>query len=325
MSYYKYKPRELDKSEIDWSSLTKTLSDSLMAEKTRRETAKMDIETKHAEQLQKLNEFEQGLNPVLNDVAMKAAQDSRQFLLQNHKLMTSGLKSVDDAKLVKQRVMDTWTNVNSALKTFNENDKRLSELDGKGNEATRKVIADQLNLKNKKLYHDPNTGSGYWVNVDENGDIDMNTILPVKAMNTIQHQEFETFDVNAESEKATEKVADITTFITSTQDLTDPRLSGVYKQWIENETKSALSNDQKKASILMDYLGLEYSVDGKPSKRPVTYQRVKEYNKDGSMVMEDVTVDIGDVEIMLNKQTGELEPKLSPEQVKLAEDAYRPL
>jgi hypothetical protein len=294
-----------------------------MAEKTRRETAKMDIETKHAEQLQKLNEFEQGLNPVLNDVAMKAAQDSRQFLLQNHKLMTSGFKSVDDTKLVKQRVMDTWTNVNSALKTFNENDKRLSELDGKGNEATRKVIADQLNLKNKKLYHDPNTGSGYWVNVDENGDIDMNTILPVKAMNTIQHQEFETFDVNAESEKATEKVADITTFITSTQDLTDPRLSGVYKQWIENETKSALSNDQKKASILMDYLGLEYSVDGKPSKRPVTYQRVKEYNKDGSMVMEDVTVDIGDVEITLNKETGELEPKLSPEQIKLAEDAYK--
>jgi hypothetical protein len=323
MTYYGYKPREIDKTEIDWSALTKTLSDNLMAEKDRREAAKMDLETKQSEQLQKLNEFEQGLNPALNDVAMKAAQDSRQFLLQNHKLMTSGLKSVDDTKIVKQRVMDTWANMNTALKTFNENDKRLSEMDGKGNEATRKVVADQLNLKNKKLYFDPNTGSGYWANVDESGNIDMNTLLPVKAMNTIQHQEFETFDVNAESEKATEKVADITTFITSTQDLTDPRLSGAYKQWIENETKSALSNDQRKASILMDYLGLEYDVDGKPNKRTITYQRVKEYKSDGSMVMEDVTVDIGDVEIKLNKQNGELEPKLSPEQVKLAEAAYK--
>ena len=73
----------------------------------------------------------------------------------------------------------------------------------------------------------------------------------------------------------------------------------------------------------MDYLGLEYDVDGKPTSRSITYQRVKEYKDDGSMVMEDVTVDIGDVEMVLNKQTGELEPKLSPEQSKLAEDAYK--
>lgn len=323
MSYYKYKPRELDKTEIDWSSLTKILSDSLMAEKTRRETAKMDIETKHAEQLQKLNEFEQGLDPTANDFAMKQAQNARQFLLQNHKMMTSGFKSVDDSKLVKQRVQDTWTNINSSLKTYNDNYKRLSEKDGKGNEAVLKAMSNQLQLKNKQIYYDPNTGSGYYADVDKNGNIDMNSLLPVKAMNTIQHQEFETFDVNAQSAAVAKNVAQWKTFITSTQDLTDSRLNPNYQQWIENQAKSALSNDEKKASILMDYLGIEYDVDGKPSQRSVTYQRVKEYKDDGSMVMEDVTVNIGDVEMTLNKQTGKLEPKLTPEQAKLAEDAYK--
>lgn len=323
MSYYKYKPREVDRTVIDWSILTKNLSDGLIAEKERRESAKMELETKHAEQLQKLQEFEQGIDPSANDFAMKQAQNARQFLLQNHKMMTSGFKSVDDSKLVKQRVQDTWTNINSSLKTYNDNYKRLSEKDGKGNEAVLKAMSNQLQLKNKQIYYDPNTGSGYYADVDKNGNIDMNSLLPVKAMNTIQHQEFETFDVNAQSAAVAQNVSQWKTFITSTQDLTDSRLNPNYQQWIDNQAKSALSNDEKKASILMDYLGIEYDVDGKPSKRSITYQRVKEYKEDGSMVMEDVTVDIGDVEMTLNKQTGKLEPKLTPEQAKLAEDAYK--
>jgi hypothetical protein len=323
MSYYKYKPREVDRTVIDWSVLTKNLSDGLIAEKERRESAKMELETKHAEQLQKLQEFEQGIDPTANDFAMKQAQNARQFLLQNHKMMTSGFKSVDDSKLVKQRVQDTWTNINSSLKTYNDNYKRLSEKDGKGNEAVLKAMSNQLQLKNKQIYYDPNTGSGYYADVDKNGNIDMNSLLPVKAMNTIQHQEFETFDVNAQSAAVAQNVSQWKTFITSTQDLTDSRLNPNYQQWIDNQAKSALSNDEKKASILMDYLGIEYDVDGKPSKRSITYQRVKEYKEDGSMVMEDVTVDIGDVEMTLNKQTGKLEPKLTPEQAKLAEDAYK--
>jgi len=323
MSYYKYKPREVDRTVIDWATLTKNLSDGLIAEKERRESAKMELETKHAEQLQKLQEYEQGIDPTANDFAMKQAQNARQFLLQNHKLMTSGFKSVDDSKLVKQRVQDTWTNINNSLKTYNDNYKRLSEKDGKGNEAYLKAISNQLQLKNKQIYYDPNTGSGYYADVDKNGNIDMNSLLPVKAMNTIQHQEFETFDVNAQSAAVAQNVAQWKTFITSTQDLTDSRLNPNYQQWIDNQAKSALSNDEKKASILMDYLGIEYDVDGKPSQRTVTYQRVKEYKEDGSMVMEDVTVNIGDVEMTLNKQTGKLEPKLTPEQAKLAEDAYK--
>jgi hypothetical protein len=323
MSYYKYKPREVDRTVIDWAILTKNLSDGLIAEKERRESAKMELETKHAEQLQKVQEFEQGLDPTANDFAMKQAQNARQFLLQNHKMMTSGFKSVDDSKLVKQRVQDTWTNINSSLKTYNDNYKRLSEMDGKGNEAVLKALSNQLQLKNKQIYYDPNTGSGYYADVDKNGNIDMNSLLPVKAMNTIQHQEFETFDVNAQSAAVAQNVSQWKTFITSTQDLTDSRLNPNYQQWIDNQAKSALSNDEKKASILMDYLGIEYDVDGKPSQRTVTYQRVKEYKEDGSMVMEDVTVNIGDVEMTLNKQTGKLEPKLTPEQAKLAEDAYK--
>ena len=320
---YGYKARELDKTVIDWASVTKSISDNLSTEKKRREGLKLQLEEQHAEQLQKVDEFEQGINPDLNVFAMKQAQQTREFLLMNHKLMTSGLKSVDESKLIKQNVMNTWSALNTSLKTYNANASRLNELDGKGNEAVLKAMANQLEIQNKQIYHDPNTGAGYYASLDQEGNIDMNTLVPVRALNNIQSQSFETFDVDSESSKVARNVAEWKTFITSTQDLTDARGNPNYVQWIDNQTKKALSNDERVASVLMDYLGIEYDVDGNPSKRTVTYKRVKDYKANGEMIMEEVTEDIGDVEMRFDKSSGKLVPKLTEEQKKLAKAAYQ--
>jgi hypothetical protein len=322
-TYYKYKERDLDKSMIDWSGLTKTISDNLLKEKADREKRKFELEESYQEQLQKINEYEQGVDPTANEFAMKQAQQARDFLMENHKLMKAGLRPVNDSKLIKQRVGDTWSTLSNSLKTYNENFKRLSELDGKGNEAVLKAMSDQLDLKGKQIYYEPNTGAGYYVSVDKNGEIDMNTAVPVKALTNIQHQEFDTIDVNAEAAKVAKNAAQWKTFLTSTTDIKDARDNDNYKDWINNTTKSALSSDEKVASVLMDYLGIEYNTDGTPTKRTVSYQRVKEYGPTGELIMEDVTLDIGDVEMKFNPKSGKLEPQLTDEQKKYAEDAYK--
>lgn len=322
-TYYKYKERDLDKSMIDWSGLTKTISDNLLKEKADREKRKFELDQKAEEELNKLRNYEQGLDPTANEFAMKQAQQARAFLMENHKLMKAGLRPVNDSKLIQQRVGDTWSTLSSSLKTYNENFKRLSELDGKGNEAVLKAMSDQLDLKGKQIYYDPNTGAGYYVNVDKNGEIDMNTALPVKALTNIQHQEFDTIDVNAEAAKVAKNAAQWKTFLTSTTDIKDARLNPNYKSWIDNTTKSALSSNEKVASVLMDYLGIEYNTDGTPSKRTVSYQRVKEYGPNGELIMEDVKVDIGDVEMKFNPKSGKLEPQLTDKQKEYAEDAYK--
>lgn len=322
-TYYKYKERDLDKSMIDWSGLTKTISDNLLKEKADREKRKFELDQKAEEELNKLRNYEQGLDPTANEFAMKQAQQARAFLMENHKLMKAGLRPVNDSKLIQQRVGDTWSTLSNSLKTYNENFKRLSELDGKGNEAVLKAMSDQLDLKGKQIYYDPNTGAGYYVSVDKNGEIDMNTALPIKALTNIQHQEFETIDVNAEAAKVAKNAAQWKTFLTSTTDIKTARLNDNYKDWINNTTKSALNSDEKIASVLMDYLGIEYDVDGKPSKRSVSYQRVSGYGPTGELIMEDVKVDIGDVEMKFNPKSGKLEPQLTDEQKKYAEDAYK--
>jgi phosphopantetheinyl transferase (holo-ACP synthase) len=322
-TYYKYKERDLDKSMIDWSGLTKTISDNLLKEKADREKRKFELDQKAEEELNKLSNYEQGVDPTANVFAMKEAFQAKAFLMENHKLMKAGLRPINDSKLIQQRVGDTWSTLSNSLKTYNENFKRLRDLDGKGNEAVLKSMSDQLDLKNKKIYYDPNTGAGYYVSVDKNGEIDMNTALPVKALTNIQHQEFETIDVNAEAAKVAKNAAPWKTFLTSTTDIKTARLNDNYKDWINNTTKSGLNSDEKIASVLMDYLGIEYNLDGTPSKRSVSYQRVSGYGPTGELIMEDVKVDIGDVEMKFNPKSGKLEPQLTNEQKKYAEDAYK--
>lgn len=321
-TYYSYKDRDIDKSTIDWSGLTKTISDNLMNEKKRRENLKLEIEEKHQEQLKKLNEYEQGLDPNANLWAMQQAQQARSFLLENHKMMKTGIRPVNDSKLVKQRVNDSWDTVSSTMKTYNEEFKRLSEKDDKGSEAQLKALSNVLNLSNKKIHYDQD-GNGYYVSVDKKGNIDMNTALPIKAIGNMRHQDFESVNIDELTTKVASNVAEWKVFQSSTSDVMDPRQNKLYGEYLENKAKADLNTDQKLASALMDFGGLEYDLDGKPNKTNVTYKRVKEYKSDGTMVMEDVTVNVSDVEMKINPNTGKLEPKLSDEQKQLAKDLYK--
>ena len=135
MSYLGYKDRELDKSIIDWSGITKNISDGLMKTKNDREDQRFEIEKLQNEELDKINNYEQGDSLAQNTFIMKQAQSTRNLLIERHKLMKNGLVSVDDTKLFKQNVSNTWKQISESSKNFNANYKRLADSPGKMNEA----------------------------------------------------------------------------------------------------------------------------------------------------------------------------------------------
>ncbi|MGA1702785.1 MAG: hypothetical protein ACO393_04820 [Methylophilaceae bacterium] len=317
---YGYQERQLDKSVIDWSGLTKTISDNLVKEAQRRETLKFELEKTQQEELQKLNEYEQGLDPSANKWAMEMAQQARDFKMQNHKIMKAGLRSVGDSKLVSQNVMDGWTDLNGALKSYNETYKKLNEKGGKGNQFILQEMANFVDLKNKKIYYDPNSGSPYFANVDpKTGKMDENSLRPVRSFNNVQAQEFEIVDVESETTKLAQNTAAWQLAISSTRDIENARLNPTYQQWRDNSVKSILSSDQRTASVLMDYLNLDPTSDPNAPSGTVTYERIKEYDKNGKPVMETVTKNIGQVK--MEYVNGVLTPKLTDEQRELAKDA----
>jgi hypothetical protein len=181
-------------------------------------------------------------------------------------------------------------------------------------------MANFVDLKNKKIYYDPNSGSSYFANVDpKTGEIDEKSLRPVRAFNNVQAQEFEVIDVEAETTKLAQNTAAWELAVSSTRDLANARLNPTYQQWRDNSVKSILSSDQRTASVLMDYLNLDPTSDPDAPSGTVTYQRVKEYDKQGKPIVETVTKNIGQVQ--MEYVNGVLTPRLTDEQKELAKDA----
>ena len=318
---YGYQERDIDKTIIDWSGLTKTISDNLINESNRREELKFQNDQNQAKELEKLSEFEQGLDPNANKWAMQQAQQARKFKMLNHKMMKNGLRSVNDAKLISQNVMDGWSELNAGLKTYNQNYERIGKLGGKGNQFLQGQMASFADIENKSIWNDPKTGTAYFVNIDsKTGKVDQSSLKTVRSLNNIQAQSFETINV----EEATAKLATNTKpwelATSSTSSIKDARLNPVYKQWKENSIASLLSSDQKIASVLMDYLNLDPTDDmNDDGTKSYTYERVKGYDKNGEPIMESVTANIG--KIKMKYENGKLVPNLTDKQRKLSKDA----
>lgn len=318
---YGYQERDIDKTIIDWSGLTKTISDNLINESNRREELKFKNDQNQAKELEKLSEFEQGLDPNANKWAMKQAQQAREFKMLNHKMMKGGFRSVNDAKLISQNVMDGWSELNAGLKTYNQNYERIGKLGGKGNQFLQEQMASFADIENKSIWNDPKTGTAYFVNIDpETGDVDKSSLKPVRSLNNIQAQSFETINVEETTAKLATNTKPWELATSSTSSIKDARLNPVYKQWKENSLASLLSSDQKIASVLMDYLDLDPTDDmNDDSTKSYTYERVKGYDKNGEPIMESVTANIG--KIKMKYENGKLVPNLTDKQRKLAKDA----
>lgn len=321
MTGYGYKARDVDKTTVDWAGITKKISDDLIAEEDRREKLKFEIDKNLEEQLNKIENYPQGLDEDVNVWAQKQAQSSKKMLLERHKLMKSGLVSVNDTKLYKTRVTNTWDNISNGLKSYNENFKRISEAKGKANEALSMEMGKFADISKTTIYYD-STGAGYFADVDDEGQIIENSIKPVKSFNDVQSQEFDYVDVNARTTELSKDVPAWTNAITSTRDVTSARLNPAYKEWLDNTAKAELSSDEKKASVLMDYLDLDYDLDGSKGTKKVSYQKITGYDANtGRAITETVDKEIGHVRMVY--KNGKLTPELTDDQKELADAAFK--
>lgn len=324
MTYFGYKPPDQDKSVIDWAGLTKTISDNLLAEKKRRDDTKVFLDQENAKQLQKINEFEQTQDPQANIWMTQQIQSARDFMMENHRLMKRGLRSVNDKRLVQQNVMNTYTDVNNALKSYNAKLIELEKAGGKSNEAIIDEMAKFARLKDRKIHNDPNTGAGYLVDVDPTtGEIDEKNLMPVRAINNMMQQAFETVNVTDEVDKAVGKMATWKVALSATSDISNVRLNPKYQQTIDDLSRSILSSDEKKASVLLDYLDLDYSRDADDAAQgTITYDFITGYDEQGKPTIEEREINIGKVFMELGSD-GRLKHTLTKEQEDLALEAIK--
>ena len=314
--------KDIDKSIIDWSGLTKNISDNLIKESERRDKLKSELAKTNQEELNKLNEFEQGMDPSANKWILEQAQQARQYKLQNYKMMTQGLRSVDDSKLVSQNVMDGWSNLNSALKTYNQNFKIISESPGKANTAILEEMADFMNLKNKKITYDPKSGESFIAEINPaDGKIIEGSLKPIRVLNSVQAQKFDMVDLDSETTKISRNTAAYDLARSGGASVKNPRLHPVYKTYLDNSVKSIIPSEEAMASVLLDHLGFDYTRDKNEEGKEVTYTKITGYNSDGIPETELVTETIKPV--LIEYKDGRLSVSLTDKQKKLAEETVK--
>jgi hypothetical protein len=322
MAYYGFqREKNIDKSIIDWSSITKKISDDILSVKADRDKQRSALEDTQMEQLKKVSDYTTGVDTTMNTFVMTQSQSTRDFLSSIHKQMKDGVISVDQAKRVKQSVMDTWDNVSVASKTFQDNAKRLGDAKGKGNEALLKIMGLNADLNDKKIVYDPENGQGFYVDINKKtGEVDMDTAKPVQAINAVQNQSKVYVDVVAETAALAKNAPKIQLAKSGITSVTDALQSTAYQEYLDNSVDSKLSDDERMVSVGLDYLNMEYAIDGeKGGDTTITYNKITGFKSDGTPIEEPETVKVGPIKF--NSSTGKAE--LTEDQRKVIKAGYK--
>ena len=258
-TYYGYKEREdPKKSMIDWSGITKEITDGLYAESKRREEEKFTLEQNYIKQLNDLNEYSQGLDPTVNQAMLGYVQNYRDYLMQNHKLMKQGILSVNDSKIAKQGALDSFNNLNNVIKGVNGKLAELQKAGGELNDDQMKSLAELVQFKDQQLLIDPKTGTASLAKRNEDGTIDKNTIVPVGAAYQM-FTPYEQRSINDDIQKPIKGIGEWTTAASYLTSVSDLRNNPEYNTWVDSVVKE-MTADKRTLAAYGANLGL--TIDG---------------------------------------------------------------
>lgn len=294
-TFYKYKPRDPQDSQIDWASITKNISDGLMAERDRRVQEKETIEQQHQDAMSKMSDYEVGLNQDANEWVMRQSQNHKRFLLEQNRMMKAGLLSPGDYKIRRQKLADTWSNVNAAMKMFNEGFKAAIDSGTDGSLFLAEEAASILDFKNRELYINPKTGESYFASFDEKGKVIPETLKPVRSMLNNLNWQWEGFDPSEINDNLKGIAEWKLALKNGWFNVTDARQNPEYNNWLEGTVSGIMGSDRKVASILTE--GLQ------------GYSFTRDKSKSG-----------GNVILIEDDADGVAQPQLTAEQRKKAED-----
>jgi len=166
-----YVERDLTKSVIDWSTISKTLSDDLIKLKEDRAAKKAEIEKNTIEADTILNTLEQYDNADLGSLALGMSKESAEFLRVQNDLFKRGLISQTEFAQAKQRVLADWKQFSNVSKQWNDDYaeyvKRID--DGQASNLEQWLNEQNVafgNLENIQGYVNPQTGRLSLVEVD---------------------------------------------------------------------------------------------------------------------------------------------------------------
>ncbi len=287
-NYVGYVKREAD-SFIDWSSIGKQLSDTLINVRDSREQQKAQIQQQTDDLVKSINEAELGQDSTFNQKVLDGAAQSQQALLAAYKEFTSGRLKQPAYARFKQVLNDDWAQYNGVIKTYNQKyDEALKKVkDGTmagWGEAAFQKDSDFLNYQKYNIYVNPTSGRLALAEVDQEGNIitDPSKMLSVNNITNIYSDLPDKFKIDTFTDKVANKAGQFKEALGNVT-IEDAIESPRYKAYEKAEIDAIIENSPRDvASILTDFSGEKYDVifDSK------VYDGLSQSEKDRTILLE---------------------------------------
>jgi len=280
--YYKYQGAE---TQIDWGAIGKEMSDSIIAERNRREEKKEGLAESQREGLKTITDFPTGELTYMNNVYSEDSQNTAEMYRLNYDQLQRGLITPKEYAAFRQTMLDSTNLLYGVAKKYQEvygdKMKRLNSNQSQDLEAWEMEQIEGISkLKNYRIVRNPKTGEGFFVKMEvaDKGwaeiSKDPNNIMSAQQAMTMVSQKRDRFDLQKYSSDATKSLGAVETQIVreagaagglskliKTVDakkgdytLENENTVKTYKNWEDRQVTAIMSNPFNTTSILTNII-----------------------------------------------------------------------
>ena len=272
--YQIYAEKDLNRAQIDWGTVGKTLSDGLLDIANEREAKKQKIADDTVDAMNKLSEVPDVNNQTLSAMIINASEQSKRELQARMDLVKRGISKPKDYKLFMNAQQNGYKSVSNIVKNYDKyytskmeaiEANTQSELD----EAVAQSVEQFGNLTNKVLWTNPVNGQLQLVTMDQDANGNY-TVMPdpnknpekfqnPNSINTIMRFNEKRKDVNVEAKKVTDKIgAYIYSYVNdqygnvvTVEDFSKRKIGGKsFDSWMDSQINYLTATDNDTTQIL---------------------------------------------------------------------------
>lgn len=252
---------------IDWGKITEGIVDKLDKTEREREGKRVALDKEYTDVVKKIDSFQGSKAPTFNQFIMNGANDIRDYLYEQNKLLKSGKINPSDYSRVVSTVSDGWGRLADLTKgydaNFEEGMKRVQEGKAGAQEIyQRQLTAELMNLKDKRTFINPNDGRLYIAKVNKDGGVDGEaSLFDVQTLNAGLNQNVDKLILSSEVEKYTKTLGREARMVNGRY-VTSEEI----RKDFEEKTKpkiiaSIISDPNKAASVLTDNIDEGYVLE----------------------------------------------------------------
>lgn len=259
MIYYGYKRGDDDKI-VDWSSVTKSLTDRLDEVEAKRAANRERIEGEIADASQKIGDVPMGNYESMNSFMIQTSTDMAENLRVNSALLRAGKMKFSEFAKFSQNSLDAIGQYKKIAENYNSlRDKGVARLnEGKSGwqEAYELERLEKLaDLTRTISVQDPVTGTTFNAPIGEDGKPDMSQAESTLYLANMPFVEMDKFDMNAQLDPTIEKYGENVKVIKSLGINTKSSIK-IRKDFEDSVNTFVGSFDSRQlASVLGDFIG----------------------------------------------------------------------